>query len=81
MRYIKLCDSDDDLGAMRGIGLALAVGFLLWIATTVALTGATKFARTDSEVASEVASYSSSSVCSDIDDDNPTSDCNFNDPV
>ena len=77
MRYIKLCDSDDDLDAMRGIGLAFALGFLLWMAATVALTGATKFARTDSEVAS----YSSSSVCSDIDDDNPTSDCNLSDPV
>jgi hypothetical protein len=77
VRYIKLCDSDNHLDAMRGIGLALAVGFLLWTVTIATLTGATKFARTDSEVAS----YSGSSVCSDIDDDNPTSDCNLSDPV
>jgi hypothetical protein len=71
MRHAKLYDNDDDLGAMRGIGLALVVGLVLWAATTATVSVGTRSSISDTQTAS-----SHSRVCSDVGNDSLTSVCN-----
>lgn len=71
MRHAKLSGSDDDLGAIRGIGLAFVVGLVLWVVATVAVGVAARSPMPDTEVASYLV------VCSEhVHDGSIVSDCN-----
>jgi hypothetical protein len=70
MRHGKRSDSDDDLNAVRGIGLALIAGFVLWLVATAAVVIATRSPLPDTEVASY------RGVCSEhVYDGSAASDC------
>lgn len=59
MRHMRTCKSDDDLNPMRGIGLAVVVGLMLWVATSVAVSVSTRSPQLDILV-------SNPSLCSDV---------------
>lgn len=68
MRHAKPRKSNDDLDTVRGIGLAVVLGFVLWVATIVVVGVATRSPSLDT-----LASYSS--LCSEVGDDRVTSGC------
>lgn len=69
MRHISTCKSDDDLNPMRGIGLAVVAGLVLWVATAVAVSVSTRSPRLN-------VLASNPSLCSDVvSDDRLTSYC------
>jgi hypothetical protein len=70
MRHAKRSGSDDDLDAVRGIGLALIAGLALWFVATLAVVVATRPPMPDTEVASY------RGLCSEhIHDGSTVSDC------
>jgi len=68
VRHAKPRKSNDDLDTVRGIGLGVVLGFVLWVATIVAVGVATRSLPLDT-----LASYAS--LCSDVGDGRVTSGC------